>query len=67
MRQWSVQLVATTHSAECIEAATNAFADAPDELSVHRLLTNNETGCVEAATFTAETLEGARDLNLEIR
>ena len=40
MRQWSVQLVATTHSAECIEAATNAFADAPDELSVHRLLTN---------------------------
>ena len=67
MRECSVQLVATTHSAECIEAATTAFADAPDELSVHRLFTNSETGNVEAATFTGETLEGARDLNLEIR
>lgn len=67
MREWSVQLVATTHSAECIEAATNAFADAPDELSVHRLFTDSETGRVAVATFTGETLEGARDLDLEIR
>ena len=67
MGKWSVQLVATTHSAECIEAATKAFADAPDELSVHRLFTDRETGKVRAATFTGETLEGARDLNLEIR
>jgi hypothetical protein len=67
MWEWSVQLVATTHSAECIEAATHAFADAPDELSVHKLFTNNQTGNVEAATFTGDTLEGARDLDLEIR
>lgn len=67
MREWSVQLVATTHSAECIEAATNAFEDAPDDLSVHRLFTNSETHNVEAVTFTGDTLEGARDLNLEIR
>ncbi|MDE0446878.1 MAG: hypothetical protein OXH96_09420 [Spirochaetaceae bacterium] len=62
-----IELVATTHSAECIKAATKAFADAPDELSVHRLFTDRETGKVRAATFTGETLEGARDLNLEIR
>ena len=67
MREWRVQLVATTHSAECIEAAMAAFADAPDELSIHKLFTNGETGSVEAATFTGETLEGARDLSLEIR
>lgn len=66
MREWRVQLLATTHSAECIEAAMAAFADAPNELSVHKLFTNRETGRVDAATFSGETLEGARDLNLEI-
>ena len=29
MREWDVQFVATTHSAECIEAAMEAFADEP--------------------------------------
>ena len=67
MREWRVQLVATTHSAECIEAAMAAFADVPDDLSVHKLFTNGETGSVDATTFTGETLEGARHLNLEIR
>ena len=67
MREWGVQLVATTHNAECIEAATAAFADTPDELSIHKLFANRETGSIEAATFTGETLEGARDLDLEVR
>ena len=67
MREWRVQLVATTHSNECIEAAMAAFADTPDELSIHKLFTNGETGSVDAATFTGETLDGARDLNLEVR
>ena len=67
MRRWNVQLVATTHSAECIEAAIMVYADSPEELSLHKLFMNDETGHVEAATFTGETLEGARDLDLEVR
>ena len=67
MREWNVQLVATTHSAECIEAAMAAFADTPEDLSIHKLFVNGETGKIEVATFTGETLEGARDLNLEVR
>ena len=67
MHEWNVQFVATTHSDECIEAAMTVFADAPEDLSIHKLFMNEETGKVEAATFTGETLEGARDLDLEIR
>ena len=67
MHEWNVQFVATTHSAECIEAAMTVFADAPEDLSIHNLFMNETTGKVEAATFTGETLEGARDLDLEFR
>ena len=67
MREWNVQLVATTHSAECIEAAIEAYSDTPDDLSIHKLYVSEPTGNVEAATFTGETLEGARDLDLEVR
>ena len=67
MHEWKVQFVATTHSAECIEAAMAVFADAPEDLSIHNLFMNEETGKIEAATFTGEALEGARDLDLEVR
>ena len=67
MRDWNVQLVATTHSAECIEAAMTAFEDAPEELSIHKLFANEKTGKTEAATFSGESLEGARNLDLEVR
>lgn len=67
MRQWNAQLVATTHSAECIDAALAAFEDAPDDLAIHRLSRNEYTGRVEATTFTGETLAGVRDLDLETR
>ncbi len=67
MHQWDVQLVATPHSDECIRAAMVAFEDAPDELAIHKLYRNAETGKVEVTTFTGEALEGARDLNLETR
>ena len=67
MDTWNVQVVATTHSAECIDAAVTAFACAPEDLSIHTLFRNDSTGGVEAATFTGEALEGARDLNLEVR
>ena len=67
MQQWNVQLVATTHSAECIDAAVAAFEDTPNDLAIHKLFRNEKTGKVEATTFTGETLEGVRDLDLEIR
>ena len=67
MHEWNVQLIATTHSAECIEAAMAAFEDAPEDLSIHRLFMNEMTGKVEANTFTGEALEGARNLDLEVR
>ena len=66
-REWNVQFIATTHSAECIEAAMEAFADEPSELAIHKLYTEGESGHVKAATFTGEALEGARNLNLEVR
>lgn len=44
-----------------------AFEDAPEDLSIHRLFMNEMTGKVEATTFTGEALEGARNLDLEVR
>ena len=67
MDTWNVQVVATTHSAECIDAAIAAFAGVPEDLSIHTLFRNDSTGKVEAATFSGEALEGARNLNLEVR
>jgi len=67
MDQWNVQFVATTHSGELIDAAIDAFADAPSDLAIHKLFRNEKTGQIEVSTFTGETLKGARDLNLEVR
>ena len=67
VNQWNVQLVATTHSGEFIDAAIDAFENAPADLSIHKLFRNERTGQVEAVTFTGESLIGARDLDLEIR
>ena len=67
MQEWNVQLVATTHSAECIEAAVESYSDTPEDLSIHKLFINEKTENVETATFTGETIEGARDLDLEVR
>lgn len=67
MRQWNVQLVATTHSAECIDAAIAPFEDSPNGLAIHKLFRNEKVGTVEAITFTEKMLEGVRDLNLNTR
>ena len=65
--QWNVQFVATTHSAELIDAAMDVFSDNPEDLAIHKLFQNEETGCVGAATFTGEALIGAREMDLEVR
>ena len=67
MYEWNVQLVATTHSDECIGAAMETFSDIPEDLSIHKLFLNEETGKVDAVTFSGDSLKGARDLNMEVR
>ncbi len=67
MRDWDVQFVATTHSAECINAALEAFADNPEDLSIHKLFEDEDTGRIRAVTFSGEALEGACELNWEVR
>ena len=67
MDKWNVQVVATTHSAECIDAAIEAFEEKPTDLSIHQLFVGGESGNLEVTTFTGDTLQGARELGLEIR
>ena len=67
MAQWNVQLVATTHSAEFIDAAIDAFSECLEDLSIHKIFRNRNTGQPEVATFTGDALAGARNLNLEVR
>ena len=67
MDQWNVQFVATTHSGELIDAAMDAFADDTENLAIHNLFRDGKTGRIEVATYTGESLAGARDLNLEVR
>ena len=65
--EWGVQVFATTHSGECIEAAVAAFAEDAEDLCVHKLFVNAQSTKTDVVTFTGETLEGARDLSLEMR
>ena len=67
MNTWNVQVVATTHSAECIDAAIAAFEGNPQDLSIHQLYIEGGTRELKVNTFTGELLEGARELYLEVR
>ena len=60
-----VQIFATTHSRECIDAALDSFADEPDRLAVHVLSRHRDQ--VRAVTYSGETLEAARDIHLDLR
>ena len=60
-----VQLFATTHSQECIDAALDTFSDKPGQLAVHALTRHGDS--VRAVTYSGETLEAARDINLDLR
>ena len=63
--EFDVQVFATTHSQECIEAALNTFSDNPDQLAVHALSRHDDG--VHAVTYSGETLAAARDINLDMR
>ena len=61
--QFNVQMFATTHSFECVEAAHEALG--PDGFSLHRLeVVDGENRCV---SLSPTALSGAIRHNLEIR
>ena len=65
IREFDVQMFATTHSRECIDAALDAFSSRSDALAVHALSRHDDG--VHAVTYAGETLEAARDINLDLR
>lgn len=60
-----IQIVATTHSLECVEAARTVLP--PEAFLVHRLERNMQTGGVRVGSLDAEMLAGAADIGLEVR
>jgi hypothetical protein len=65
-RKANVQVFATTHSWECIQAAHHAFKeDGPYELAYHRLDRLDDR--IVAKTFNEENLERVQYTDLEIR
>lgn len=63
----NVQLVATTHSWECIEAALAAFGDVQHaaDFRLHRL--ERTASGHRLVTYTHETAQAAFDINVEVR
>jgi len=67
-RQFDVQVFATTHSFECIEAAHRAFDEDLGfeyDFRLHRLERVN--GDIVAKTYDRETMQGALQLGVEVR
>ena len=65
-RKWDVQVVATTHSWECIRAAFEAFRDEhAEDLSVYRL--DRVKGDVRAVRYDAEALATSVEGDLDVR
>jgi AAA15 family ATPase/GTPase len=61
-----VQIVATTHSLECVRAAlSTAKGQGGDELSVQRMQAVNDN--IEAVAFTQDTLAYSIENGVEIR
>ena len=67
-REKSVQVFATTHSAEMIEAAYEAFEDDDlDDFRFHRLYRDSTTGNIEARTYNEYSIGAAIRRNYEVR
>jgi hypothetical protein len=61
----SVQLVATTHSWECVDAAVRAFRQTPHDFRIHRLERHGKS--VRAVTYDYELAEVAVEDRVEVR
>ena len=67
-REFDVQVVATTHSYECIVAANNAFTELEsDELHLHHLYRRNGSETPRATTYTKDMLETNIEFQWELR
>ena len=64
-RTGDVQVFATTHSLECIEAAVAAFADNQDDFRMHRI-SRRDTG-LHATTYDFEAAEASLEIRVEVR
>lgn len=66
-QQEDLQVFATTHSYECIQAAHEVFSTSAEyDFAVHRLERTAE-GDMRVVTYDHETLAAALDLNFEVR
>lgn len=65
-RELDVQVFATTHSYECMVAASEAFAERPEDLSVHRLERGHDE-IIVSRDFGHEDLSTALELRFEVR
>jgi AAA15 family ATPase/GTPase len=63
--QYDVQIFATTHSLECLQAAANVADKKPDDFRV--IQTNKANGLVEIQQFGGEHFVHAIEENVEIR
>jgi predicted ATP-dependent endonuclease of OLD family len=67
-RATGTQIIATTHSRECIAAAQDAFVqDGQQMLSLIRLWRRSADSDVSATSYGFAELENALDLSLDIR
>jgi len=65
-KEFEVQVFATTHSQECMEAARDAFTSTGDEdFHIHRLTLQDER--IAATTYPFEDLDFALDYGTELR
>ena len=64
--EFNVQVFATTHSSECLEAARAAFkASESDDLLTHRI--SRQKGGIKSATYSLEGLDYGIEIGAEIR
>ncbi len=67
-RELDIQVFATTHSAEMIAAANEAFGDDDvDDFRFHRLYRDSTTGNIEARTYNEYSIGAAISRNHEVR
>ncbi|MEA3309180.1 MAG: AAA family ATPase [Chloroflexota bacterium] len=65
-RDYNVQIVATTHSEECIQSAHQAFAASEQyNFALHRL--ERVKGAIRAVTLGQEALDAAIEMDAEVR
>jgi putative AbiEii toxin of type IV toxin-antitoxin system len=62
------QVIASTHSYECVQAAYSAFRKSPNQLQLIQLQSDDDSpAATVAADYDLETLEGALEMRLDLR